>query len=302
MIRTGGRRAALVFALIAVAAWSSAFVAIGLALRELPVSALVPLRFWPSSLCFGVLAAIGFIRLPRPRDIPGVVALGLTGQVIYQYALCAAQTAMSAGSAAVFAGLIPAMSALIAIPVLGERLSARGWLGIAIAFAGVAIANLVGDGASFHPIALLALVASSASACFFVFQKPFLERYTAMELTAYGVWTGAAVTIGYAPQVVHVVEHASLHSLLLAVYLGLVPTALGYTLWSAALARAPAGSVSTMLYLESPIVFALAWLLLGEHPTWATIAGASPVVSGVALAASGVRRSRQPSTMVIVGD
>ena len=150
----------------------------------------------------------------------------------------------------------PALAALLAVPVLGERLPRRGWAGMALAFAGVALIGTgAGGGIRFEPMALLGLGAAAASAAYFVFQKPWLARYGALDLTAYGVWTGAAAMLVFAPDLPRTLAAATAPALLAVLYLGLVPTALGYMLWTYALARAAAGRVSSLLYLEPIATF-----------------------------------------------
>lgn len=275
---------ALAAALVAVLTWSSALVGIGFALRSISPGQLVLLRFLVASACFAALAMLGQVRLPERRDIPALVLLGFVGQVVYQLALSVAQTSITAGTAGVLTALIPAFAALLAIPVLGERLSGRGWWGMALAFVGAALAATgTGGSVRFEPMGLLALGAAAASATYFVFQKAWLARYGALSMVAYGVWTGAAAMLVLAPGLPRTLAVATTPALLAALYLGVVPTALGHALWAYALARAPAGRVSSLLYLQPIAAFAFAWPLLGEVPTATTMFGAVAVLGGVML-------------------
>ncbi len=222
--------------------------------------------------------------LPARRDLPALLFLGLLGQAAYQFALSSAQTRITAGVAGVLIAFVPVLSALLAIPILGERLSARKWWGMALAFAGVVLISFgANDHIGLEPMALLGLLAAAASAGYFVLQKPFLTRYSALDLTAYGVWTCMAATSLFAPELPRLLADVSSSTLFAVVYLGIVPTAVGYTLWAYALARASASQVSSFLYLEPVATFLLAWLLLSEVPTAAAILGAGLAVAGVAL-------------------
>ncbi len=286
---------AMAAALAAVLAWSSAFVGIGFALRAVPPGQLVLLRFLVASACFAALAATGRVRRPALRHLPALILLGLIGQVAYQLALSAAQTRITAGEAGVLIALVPALAALLAVPVLGERLSGRGWTGMTLAFAGAALigAASAGDGLRFEPMMLLGFGAAAASATYFVFQKSWMDRYGALDLTAYGVWTGAAAMLVFAPGLPQTLSAASTPTLLAVIYLGVVPTALGYALWAYALARAPAGRVSSLLYIEPLATFALAWPLLGEVPSTMTLLGAAMALGGVILVNVAVAPSKQ---------
>lgn len=264
--------------------WSSAFVGIRFVLREIPPGPFVLLRFSAASAFFFVLFALGRVRRPELRDLPGLLALGLVGQVFYQLSLAFAQTRVSAGAAAVAIALAPVLSALFAVPLLGERLSAVQWAGMAIAFAGVLLTSFeAGDHFGLEPMALFGLLAAALAAAYFVLQKPFLKRYGPLDLTAYCVWVCMAATSPFAPELLRVVTEVQASTLLAVAYLGLLPTAVGYTLWAYALARRPAGEVASFLYLQPPATFVLAWALLGEAPTLAAVFGGAMALAGVAL-------------------
>lgn len=272
----------LAAACAAVLAWSSAFVGIRFAVREIPPGTLVLLRFAVASVCFALLLAGRRVRWPDKADIWPLLLISFLGQAIYQLALCTAQTRVTAGAAGVLLGLVPVFTALLAIPVLGERLSVRGWMGTAVALTGaVLISFSAGGPLRFEPLALLGLISAAASAGYFVLQKPWLRKYRALDLAAYGVWTGTAATSVFAAQVPHALAGASASTLLTVLYLGIVPTAIGYSLWAFALANASATKVASFMYLEPIVTFILAWWLLGETPTPMVILGACCALIGV---------------------
>ncbi len=154
--------------------------------------AIVLLRFLIASSCFLLLALVGWVRWPKITDLLPLGMLGLLGHGIYQLALSISQTGITAGTASVLISTVPVFSALLAMPALGERISIRGWMGIAFAFAGVLVVNVTKSHALlFEPMALVGLVAAAASATYFVLQKPWLSRYRAIDLTpmAFG-WNG----------------------------------------------------------------------------------------------------------------
>lgn len=286
---------ALWFAFLAVAAGSSAFIGVSFALRFMPPGPLMLMRFTVASVCFGGLMMLGLVKLPARRDLLPLVLISLLGHAAYQLALSIAQTRITAGMAGVLIGLVPVMSALLARPILGERLSQRGWMGMALAFGGVVLISLEKGGTSFEPMALLALVAAAASAGYFILQKPWLARYTALDLAAYGIWSATVAMLVFAPAVPDALAGAPPATLLTVIYLGIVPTALGYTMWGLALARAPASEVSSLLYVGPVVTFLLAWAILAEVPTPAVLLGAVCALGGVALVngGRGIRRAER---------
>jgi drug/metabolite transporter (DMT)-like permease len=84
--------------------------------------------------------------LPRltARQAMTTFALGATGIFLYNLCFFAALSRMPAGRTALFVALSPVVTAL-ALALFGERLGARKWAGIAIAFVGAAIIITRGD-------------------------------------------------------------------------------------------------------------------------------------------------------------
>lgn len=72
-------------------------------------------------------------------------------------------------------------------------------------------------------------------------------------------------------------------------YLGLVPTAVGFLAWAYALSRTSAGRLGVSTYLVPPIAVLLGWLILGEVPPLLALPGGILCLAGVALS----RRSAQ---------
>ena len=68
------------------------------------------------------------------------------------------------------------------------------------------------------------------------------------------------------------------------VYLGIVPTAIGFIAWAYALSRTTAGRMGSTTYLVTPIAIALGWLLLGETPPALALLGGVLCLAGVAVA------------------
>jgi len=68
------------------------------------------------------------------------------------------------------------------------------------------------------------------------------------------------------------------------VYLGVVPSAIGFIAWGYALSRTTAGRMGSTTYLVTPIAILLGWLLLGETPPGLALAGGALCLAGVAVA------------------
>ncbi len=65
------------------------------------------------------------------------------------------------------------------------------------------------------------------------------------------------------------------------VYLGVFPTAVGFSTWAYALARTSAGRMGATTYLVPPLTILLGWLALGEAPPGLALAGGLLCLAGV---------------------
>lgn len=264
--------------------WSSAFAGIKAGLRGFGPGELALLRFLTASTSLGLYAFISRMRLPRTQDLGRIALGGLFGITVYHLALNFGETAVSAGAASLIIASGPVFTAVLAHVVLGEHLTGWGWLGIAIAFSGVAIITLAeGGGLSFEPAAALVVVAAMSTAGYFVVTKPLLVRYSPLEYTAYSMWLGTIPMLVFAPGLVGSIGSAPKSALLAAVYLGVFPGAIAYMLYSRALAKLPASVASSFLYVQPVMAAVIAWVWIREVPQALTIVGGAVALAGVTL-------------------
>jgi drug/metabolite transporter (DMT)-like permease len=87
----------------------------------------------------------------------------------------------------------------------------------------------------------------------------------------------------FAPQLVSQLRDAPDSSIGWLVYLGLAPTALGFSTWAFALRRTDAGRLAATTYLVPPVSILLGRLWLGESPVALAYAGGALCIAGVAL-------------------
>ncbi|WP_299439635.1 DMT family transporter [uncultured Rhodospira sp.] len=278
--------------------WASAFPGIRAALQGYDPGHMVLLRFLVASAALGVFAAATRMALPRARDLPGMLGLGLLGIGVYQGALTFGQQTVEAGPAALIVSLSPMVMALLATAFLGERLRLWGWLGSGLGVVGVALIAVGDSGPDgvVDPGVALVFFAMVATAVYFVFQKPFLRRYSALQMTACGVWAGTAVmALLWAPGLVGAVRAAPIEATLAVVYMGVFPGMIAYLSWAYALSRAPASLVGSAMYLVPPVATLIAVVWPGEVPSPLTIAGGLIALAGVVIVQRW-GRSRSPAT------
>ena len=91
------------------------------------------------------------------------------------------------------------------------------------------------------------------------------------------------------------VVRASASAVAWTVYLGALPTAIGFTTWAYALRRTSAGRMGATTYLVPPIAVVMGWAVLGEAPPAPALAGGALCLAGVFVARGGLSARRRRS-------
>jgi drug/metabolite transporter (DMT)-like permease len=173
---------------------------------------------------------------------------------------------------------------MLATIFLGEKLKLWGWLGIVISFLGVFLIALgEREGVKFDPGVFILLLAAIAAAAYFVLQKPYLIRYSALQLVTYMIWAGTLFLLVFTPGLIEEVTSAPIEATVATIYLGIFPSAVAYVTWSYALSRAPASIVVSFLYLQPVFAVIIAFIWLNEIPVLISIIGGVVTILGVFL-------------------
>jgi drug/metabolite transporter (DMT)-like permease len=264
--------------------WASAFVGIRSALHAYTPEHLVLLRYLTASLVLALYALATRTPLPRWRDVPGMMLIGVVGIAFYNVALATGEMQVEAGVASMIVAAAPILVALLAMIFLRERLRLWGWLGILASFCGVAVIGLgSGKGVTLNSGALWVLAATLAFAIFVTFQKPYLKRYRPVQTTCYAIWGATAALLIFSHGLAETVQRAPLDSTLAVLYMGVFPGAIGFLTWGYVLARTPASVASSYLYLIPAVTILIAWVWLGEIPSLIALIGGALVLCGVVL-------------------
>jgi drug/metabolite transporter (DMT)-like permease len=276
--------------------WASAFAAIREAVRALGWAHLSFLRLAAAALVLGALAAVRRVGWPARRDVPLLALCALSGMTAYQVLLNAGEVTVPAATASLLVNVAPIFTALLAAALLGERLTAMGWCGVALGFSGAGlIAVAAGGGVRLSGGALLVLGAAAAQATFFVSQKALLRRYGSLAVTAWAMGLGAAMALPLAPGLAADVRAAPTTALLAVGFLALGASALGFLTWAYTVARVDVTAAASTLYAVPPVAALVGWVALGEVPSALTALGGAIALAGVAITARARSRgSRAP--------
>jgi drug/metabolite transporter (DMT)-like permease len=270
--------------------WACAFPAIRVGLEGFSPWSLGLLRLGFASVTLAALATVVSIKVPPRTAWPRVILAGLLGQTLYQGLLMTGELTVPAGTASILIATAPLFSVVAAAVVLGEPMRGK-WTGMVVAFAGtVLVGASLGLGAS--SAGLFVLAAAVCQGLYHVVVKPLAESVGALSATAWSVWAGSVMALVGLPALRTDVATAPTSSWWAAVFLGVVPSALGYLAWSAAVSRTTIARSTSALYLVPVVALILAWAWLGERPSPLAVVGGALAVLGVVLA----RRNPTTST------
>ncbi len=251
-------------------AWSSAFVVIRATIGVFgPVELALLRQLVAIPLLALFLIGNRWVR-PNRREWLLISVFGLGWFTTYIIALNTAEQTIDAGTASFIVNIGPLLIAVGAWRFLGESLPRNLIAGALISLTGVGlIAWATSSNGEFSPIGVVwALVATVMYAIGVLTQKPALTRISSAQVTFLGAVISVIPLIGWIPSAVATASAAPVSAVLGVIWLGAIPTALGYALWGYALTRMPAGRLGVATYLVPPLVVVESYLFLGEaaHP------------------------------------
>jgi DME family drug/metabolite transporter len=233
------------------------------------------------------------VRLPRRTATVAGIAVGVC---VYQLSFFAAVNLTGVAVGTVVAiGTGPAAAGALGRLVNGERLTNRWALATLCAAAGVVLLAGEGGGAVDPGGIALAITAGVGYATCTVLSKRLIAAGSAPEGVMAAGFGGAAVLLVPVLAIAGPGFLTSAGGLCLALYLGAIPTALAYVLFSRGLRSLTSGETATLVLAEPLTAAALGIVALGEQPSVAAGIGAGLVLAGLAVLAvparSRVRRT-----------
>lgn len=274
--------------------WASAFVAIRHLAGTFTPGSLSLGRLVVGSVCLGAVALGRGLPRPTRGQWVSIVTIGVLWFGIYNVALNAGEESVDAGTAVMLIQVSPVLVALLAAIFLNERFTLYLSLGLALAFAGVAlIATASGDSNGDRSVlgVVLCLVAAVVYSISLVLQKPLVARMPAIHVTWLACTVGAVVCLPFVGQLVDDTRSASATDVWWVAYLGVFPTAIAFTTFAYALRTMTASSLGVTTYLVPPITIVMGWLFLNETPPAMAYVGGALALVGVAVA------RRKPRTL-----
>ena len=269
--------------------WASAFPAIQVAAPELGPIGLSFVRLIVAAVALLVIAPFLKVRMPAVRDLFLIFACAFFGMTAYQLLLNTGEIFVPAGTASIIVAAAPLVSVAIAAAAFKERLSVIRIAGSAVAIAGVAVVCLARAGLSLSATVWIVVAAMVVQGIYHPLSRALLRKYSAVEVASYAMVAGTIMTIPSVPFGWHDITSANGAAWIAAIYLGVLPSAVGFVLWGYAVARLPVVTSTSLLYLVPAVAVLIAFVWLGELPLPIELIGGAIVIVGVAGISQGDR-------------
>jgi len=287
------------------ALWGGSFIAIKIGLRHLTPAELVTARFVPSAMMLlpmGLLAAkrsgppmTSFWKSLSRQELAVVIITSFLSVPAYHFCLNVGETMIPAGWAGLVISLNPACIAIYAAILLHEKVGARRWAGVALAFTGLVFIALTheahaDDGRTLTLfqkglgifITLGAVISWGGST---TLSKKLIEGRKPLETLGWIMTLGALWTIPF--------WKPSLGAKFLVwnpelwwsvIFLSVGCTVFGFAVWYWTLSHWQASRAGAFIYLVPLFALIISRVMLGERLDLATLVGAAGVLGGVVLA------------------
>lgn len=277
-------------ALFAVVVWGASFIATKVALRDISPVAIVWLRFAMGVVILGIAVAARrqFAMLQRSEWLYFAV-LGFLGITFHQWLQSNGLQTSEAGTTAWIVATTPVFMALLGRVVLKEQLDWLKSLGILLAFAGVLVVVSKGDFGSLSigrfgaPGDKLILVSAVNWAVFSALSRRGLKTHPASLMMFYVMSFGWLFTsiLFFAGESLSQVGRLTAGGWMGIGFLGIFCSGLAYIAWYDALKALTTAQTGAFLYIEPLVAVVVAFFILGEAITAASLAGGGIIILGV---------------------
>ncbi|MFI4914129.1 MAG: DMT family transporter [Steroidobacterales bacterium] len=235
--------------------------------------------------------------LPLLRASAGaLLAMALTGVVIFNGAMFYGLQRTSAVNAALILALSPAMTTVLSAALERRPIGLLQWLGLPLGIAGVACVVSGGSWELLRQLRFssgdwLMLAASGAWSLYAVIPGRFVRGLSVLQTTGASTLIGAVLLIVLALLLAPApTDIRPLRLALALVYMGLFGTTLALAWWNDGVQRLGAAGAALFMNL-TPVFAAVIAAAMGQPLTYAHLAGAVLVISGVTCASWQTRRA-----------
>jgi drug/metabolite transporter (DMT)-like permease len=280
--------------------WGTTYLGIRVAVETIPPFLLTAMRFVTAGIVMLAIARMRGERIPtRPSTLANLVLVGFLMVGIGNLAVVWAEQWVPSGLAALFVATAPFWMALLELfRSGGERMNARGAIGMFIGFAGVAmLVTPKGAGGSYDAhfvvgalvmqLGSLAWQLGSMRSKYHLKDVPLLASASLQMLFGgimvgiVGLLVGEPARLSFTPRTTFAL-----------VYLTIFGSIIAYSAYVYALAHLRTSQSSLYAYVNPVVAVILGWLILHEELTWVSVVAMCVILSGVALVQTAGSRKR----------
>jgi len=272
--------------------WGGTFIAGRILADSMPPADAAFIRFALAALFMAVITRLidGKLALPPKNQVIRLLLLGFTGVFCYNICFFSGLAYIEAGRASLIIALNPIAIAVGAILLLGERLSLLQTAGLVISLIGAVfvISNghpsvLLSGGFGFGEAAIIGCVVSWAA--YSLIGRSVLRDMSPLSAVFYSALFGAAMLflVTLRDWTLGGMFNYSAAAWLSLVFLGLLGTAAGFSLYYYAIRTIGAARASVFINLVPLFSIVLAWLILGETIKGSVLVGGIILLTGVYL-------------------
>ena len=276
--------------LLAVIAWGASFIATKIALIDISPISIVWLRFTMGVFILGI--AVAFRKqfaLPKKSEWGYLAMLGFLGITFHQWLQSNGLQTSEASTTAWIIATTPIFMALLGWAVLKEGLALMRIFGIGLAALGVLLVVTDGNLASISigqfgaPGDILILISAFNWAVFSALSRRGLKSHPASLMMFYVIsfgWLFTSLlflpTNGFAE-----ISGLTINGWMAVAFLGVFCSGLAYIAWYDALKSLSTAQTGVFLYIEPLVAVVVAFFILDEAVTPASVLGGAVILFGV---------------------
>lgn len=283
--------------------WGATWVSGRVLAQEMSPFSAAFLRFFTASVFLFFMTSRLEGRVPKlkPRQIPAVILLGLTGVFFYNAFFFSGLQTVTAGRAALIIAAIPSLLAFFSAIFFKERLTGRKILGVAVSLTGATIvishgnpAALLSGGLARGDLFILGCVASWTA--YSLIGKKVMEGLSPFAAVTWSCIVGDALLLIPALYfgLIGEAAGASLTAWANILFLGVAATGIAFSWYYAGIKALGASRAGVFINLVPVVAVILASLILGEVPDAAVLIGGAVVIAGVFLTNRPPRKRNVP--------
>ena len=272
--------------------WGGTFIAGRLLADSVSPADAAFMRFVLAAIALGVLTRLidGRLHLPPKNQLVRLLLLGFTGVFSYNICFFSGLHHIEAGRASLIIALNPMVITIGAVLLFGERLTLLQYFGLLISLLGAVLVISNGDlsllfsgGFGWGEAAIMGCVISWSA--YSLIGRSVLKSMTPLSAVFYSAVFGSLMLLP-ATMIDGVPPDPSSYSSqdwLSLLFLGILGTAAGFSLYYRAITKIGAPRSGVFINLVPLFSIVLAWLFLGETVNISVLIGGTILMSGVYL-------------------